>query len=219
VAVLSFLIPVAILGLVAWVVVGFMRLRTAEAFTLATATAFYARVLTIIGLLICLIGLGIVFKALLGFWDLAYSYASNLSYATPCMPAGVGPGCAGPPDNYWTQLRDQDLVMGLTLLVIGVFVALIHFYLTRFLTQLPGGAPTWQTRGSLLALTIPTAAAAIPSAAWGLYLMFSYFILGPAQQSQPWGDPLGSALAFVPAWLFFMRRLMRGLRPPAPPPA
>jgi hypothetical protein len=212
--VLAFLIPGAILGLIAWVVIGFLRVRAAESFTLATATGFYARVLMIIGILMSLTGLGTVFKALFGYLRLAYSYYDNVVYSSP-PPSSCLPGC-GPTPGYLEQQRGQDLVLGLTLLSIGVLLAIAHFYLTRAVTRMPGGAPTWLTRGTLLALTITTALGAIPSAAIGLYQMLTYFILGPAQ-SQPWGDSLGAAIAFVPAWLFVMTQLMRSLRrPPVP---
>jgi hypothetical protein len=215
--VLAFLIPGAILGLIAWVVLGFLRSRAAEAFTLATATAFYARVVMIIGTLMSLTGLGIVFKALFGFLRLAYSYYDNVVYAGPSAPACQAIAGCGPPSGYLEQQRGQDLVLGLTLVAIGFIFALAHYYLARSLTRLPGGAPAWLARSTLLALTITTALGAIPATALGLYQLLTYFILGPSQGGTPWGDNVGAAIAFVPAWLFFMTRLIRSLRhtPPA----
>lgn len=66
-AVLGFLVPLAVLGLIAWAIVGITR-RGGEPFTLATATALYARVLLIVGILMGLtgIGIGIILKALFG---------------------------------------------------------------------------------------------------------------------------------------------------------
>ena len=222
--VLFFLIPGAVLGLIAWVVIGFMRSRAADAFTLATATAFYARVLMIVGALMSLIGLGVVFKALFAYFNLAYSYYGNIAYAVPCAPTANG--CVSPiPDNsYLVTQRSQDLVLGLTLLAIGLVVAIAHFYLARALTRLHGGAPAWLERGTLLALTVTTALGAIPSLAIGLYQLLTYSIIGSSQNTQPWGEAVGAAIAFVPAWLFVMRRLMASLRhpvtaPAAPPPA
>ena len=70
---------------------------------------------------------------------------------------------------------------------------------------------------TVLAFLIP---GAIPSAAIGLYQLLTYFVLGPTPSPQPWGESVGAAIAFVPAWLFIMRRLLHSLHPStAPPPA
>jgi hypothetical protein len=44
--------------------------------------------------------------------------------------------------------------------------------------------------------------------------MLSYFIVGQSQSQQPWGEPLGLAIAFVPAWIYAMTRLVADLRQP-----
>lgn len=206
--VLGFLIPVAVLGLIAWVIVGFTRARGAEPFTLATATALYARVALIAGLVMGLVGVGIIVKAALAFINLAYSYYTPQVYpGKPLIDGGL------PPD-YLTQQRGQDLVLGITLLVIGALVAVAHYYLARAVSGMPGGSPAWITRGTLLAITVVTAIAGIPSAAFGIYQMLSYFIVGTPATQQPWGESLGLAIAFVPAWIYAMMRLVRDLRPP-----
>jgi hypothetical protein len=215
--VLSFLIPVGVLGLIAWIVVGFTRSRTAEAFTLATATAFYARVLFIVGLLMSLTGAGVVIKALIGFINPDYSYY-NYSYVAKGAPPGF-PN-PGPPINFVDQQRSQDLVLGITLIAVGLLVAVAHFFLARAVARMAGGSPTWVTRGTIMALTVTTAVGAIPAAAIGLYQMLSYFIVGSTQGTQPWGDPVGAAIAFVPAWVYVMTLLIRDLRrPPGTPVA
>ena len=229
-AVLSFLIPVAVLGLIAWIVVGF-RSRGAEPFTLATATALYARVLIVAGVLIALTGVGTVLKALIAFINLSYSYFDYSGWTgyAPLGPGAGGSGPLGPALGYLERQRGQDLVLGITLIVIGVLVAVAHLYLARVMAGMVGGSPNWVTRGTLLALAVTTAIGAIPSAALGLYGMLSYFIVGSVQNvvytggspQQPWGEPLGAAIAFVPAWIFVMTRLVRDLRkvPRAPAPA
>jgi hypothetical protein len=77
-----------------------------------------------------------------------------------------------------------------------------------------GGSPSWVTRGALLALTVVTAIAGIWSTAVGLNQLLSYFIIGPSQNQQPWGESVGMAIAFVPAWIYAMTRLVRNLRHP-----
>lgn len=204
-AVLGFLAPLAILGLIAWAIVGATR-RGGEPFTLATATALYARVMQIAGFLMSLIGVGIILKAVFGFMNPAYSYYPTYN--------GYGP-LPVPLSNFDVQQRSQDLVLGITLLVIGALVAGGHLLLGRALAHMPGGSPGWIVRGTLLGLTVMTAVVGIPSAAIGLYQVLSYFIVGaPSQNPQPWGETLGLAIAFVPAWIYLMTRLVHDLRLP-----
>lgn len=188
---LGILIPVAILGLIVWAVVGFTR-RGGEPFTLATATALYARVALIGGILMSLIGVGTIIKAGFGYVNLAYSYYQPYAYAAN----GYAPVCKGsgpcPPDtailtqnSYYEQLRGQDLVLGITLLVIGIVVVVAHLYLARAVAGMAGGSPAWVARGTQLALTVMTAIVGIPSAAFGLYQMLSYFIIGASQSQGP----------------------------------
>jgi hypothetical protein len=122
-----------------------------------------------------------------------------------------------PPTIDLTQERGQDIVLGITLVVIGLLVAVTHYYLARTLASRPAGSPGWVARGTVLALAVTTAVGAIPTAAIGLYGMLSYFVIGAPQAGafgppQTWGDPLGAAIAFVPAWIYVMTRLVRDLR-------
>jgi hypothetical protein len=195
--------------LIAWAIVGVTR-RGGEPFTLATATALYARVLLIGGILMSLTGVGIILKAGFGFINAAYSYYPTYSGYAP-LPTAPG----APPAGFDLQQRSQDLVLGITLLVIGALVAGGHLYLGRAVAHMPGGSPGWIVRGTLLGLTVTTAVVGIPSAAVGLYQVLSYFIVGTSSQSpQPWGETLGLAIAFVPAWIYLMTRLVRALRRP-----
>lgn len=211
-SVLGLLVPLAVLGLIAWAIVGVTR-RGGEPFTLATATALYARVMLIAGVLMSLIGVGIILKAGFGFINMAYSYYTPVAISQLCPP-----NVACPPQSevtFYADQRSQDLVLGITLVVIGVLVAAVHLFLGRAVARMPGGAPGWITRGTLLGLTVMTAVAGIPSAAIGLYQMLSYFIVGASPQNQqPWGEPLGIAIAFVPAWIYVMWRLVDDLKRP-----
>jgi hypothetical protein len=210
---LGFLIPVAVLGLIVWAIVGFTRRGGSEPFTLASATALYARVLVIVGLVMALVGVGTVLKAAFGFLNIAYSYYSPAVYALAPQPGGtVAP--LEPFPSYLEQQRSQDLVLGITLLVVGILVAVAHYFLARAVRHMVGGSPAWVTRGALLALTVVTAIAGIWSTALGLNQVLGYFIIGPSQSQQPWGESLGMAIAFVPAWVYSMTRLVQDLRSP-----
>jgi hypothetical protein len=210
--VLTLLIPLAILGLIAWGIVGVTR-RGGDPFTLATATALYARALLIVGILMSLSGLGIIVKACFGFINMAYSYLPTTMYSGYAPIPPTAPFV--PASGFDTQQRGQDLVLGITLLAIGVLVAGVHLFLSRAVARMPGGSPSWIVRGTLLGLTVMTAVVGIPSAASGLYQMLSYFIVGTSYQyPQPWGESLGLAIAFVPAWIYLMTRLVGDLRGP-----
>jgi hypothetical protein len=165
----------------------------------------------IVGVLMSLVGIGILIKAAIGFINMGYSYYQPMPIADLCPPGG---GCSSQVTFYVDQ-RSQDLVLGITLLAIGVLVAGVHLFLGRAVARMPGGSPGWITRGTLLGLTVMTAVIGIPSAATGLYQMLSYFIVGTSPQNQqPWGEPLGLAIAFVPAWIYVMWRLVDDLRRP-----
>lgn len=210
-SVLGLLIPLAVLGLIAWAIVGVTR-RGGDPFTLATATALYARVMLIASVLMSLVGIGIVLKAAFGFINMGYSYYQPVAMADLC-PAGGG--CPSQVNFFYPDQRSQDLVLGITLLVIGVLVAGVHLFLGRAVARMPGGSPGWITRGTLLGLTVMTAVVGIPSAALGLYQVLSYFIVGTSPQNQqPWGEALGIGIAFVPAWIYVMWRLVADLRRP-----
>jgi len=142
-SVLGFLIPVAILGLIAWVVIGFTKARGAEPFTLATATALYSRVMFIAGVLMSLAGLGIIIKAGFGFITPAYSYFTPMAISQLCPPNAACPSPYQYQFTFYDQQRSQDLVLGITLVGIGVLVAGVHLFLGRAVARMPGGAPSW----------------------------------------------------------------------------
>jgi hypothetical protein len=205
--VLAFLIPCGILALIVWGIVGFTRGRGADPLTLGTGAAFYARVMTIAGTLVALTGVAVLLKVAFAYLNPAYSY---FSYQFAKGVGGPVPVYAGGPSIQ--TMRSQDLVLAITLLVIGAAVVAGHLFLARLVAGMPGGSPPWITRGTILALTVMTALGGIPSAAIGLYLLLTYFVLGGGPTQQPWGDPIGSAIAFVPAWVYFMSRLVGQLR-------
>jgi len=209
-SVLSFLIPTGILGLIVWAVIGFTRGRGGDPLTLGTGAAFYARVLTIAGVLVSLTGVAVLLKVGFGYLNPAFSYYIYSAAEIGKGVAGPLPPGAGPPSA--ATLIGQDLVLAITLLVIGSAVAAGHLFLARLVGGMPGGSPAWITRGTILALTVMTALGGLPAAAFGLYLLLTYFVLGSGATQQPWGDPIGAAIAFVPAWIFFMSRLVGQLR-------
>jgi hypothetical protein len=61
---------------------------------------------------------------------------------------------------------------------------------------------------------VVTAIAGIWSLAIGLNAVLGYFIIGVLQNQQPWGESVGMAIAFVPAWIYSMTKLVQDLRRP-----
>lgn len=140
--VLAVLIPVAVIGLVFWVIVG-MRQRATEPFTLASATALYAHLMVIVTATAALCGGVLLVKVLVGFIDIRYSYSAGF-FSGPTgnlCPSGVPASVCNPPAPDLTPQRAQDLVLGLTLVIVGVVAALAHRALARALRSSPGGHP------------------------------------------------------------------------------
>lgn len=206
---LAVLIPGLIVGAIAWGAVGVLRQRGREDFTLATAAAFYARVLQIAGVLAVLAGLGVLGKLGFSKFDIGYSYFRGLP------PPGVDQGYYGPS---LAQQQGQDLVLAAMLIGIGLLVAGAHWALGRYLAKLAGGSPSWIEGGGTVAVTVLTGLAGILSLIIGGYQALTYFLVGN-QQGMAFGDPLGAAVVFVPAWGVSMLLLMRRIRRPASPPA
>jgi len=85
-SVFGLLIPLAVLGLIAWVDRR-RHPRGGDPFTLATATALYARVMLIVGVLMSLVGIGTILKAGIGFINAAYPTTRRLRSLSSVRPA------------------------------------------------------------------------------------------------------------------------------------
>jgi hypothetical protein len=226
VLVLAVLIPAAVIGLVVWIIVG-MRQRAAEPFTLASATAFYAHVMVILTATVALCGGVLLVKVVFGLINMSYSYSVGFfspSTSNLC-PSGVPASACNPsPQPDFTPQRTQDLVLGLTLIVVGVAVAIAHRALARALRGLPGGRPVWVERGAAVAFTALYGFGAIFGLIAGASALISYFVVpgsssvGPsntfpiASGGQPFGDLVGTAIVFIPAWVVASLSLRRSLR-------
>jgi hypothetical protein len=235
VLVLAVLIPVAVVGLVIWIIVG-MKQRAAEPFTLASATALYAHLMIIVAATAALIGGVLVVKVLAGFININYSYyAGSFSGSSvyPC-PSGAPTSVCNPPQPDFTPQRTQDLVLGLTLVIVGIAAAFAHRALARALRSSPGGRPVWVERGAAIAFTTLYGFGALFGLIAGASALISYFVVPgspisgytsnaypTATGGQPFGDLVGAAIVFIPAWAVVSLSLRRSLKSSAllPPPA
>jgi hypothetical protein len=236
VLVLAVLIPVAVIGLVIWIIVG-MKQRGVEPFTLASATALYAHLMIIVTATAALIGGLLVVKVLAGYINISYSYSGFFSGGSSgnVCPAGVPANVCNPapPQADFTPQRTQDLVLGLTLVIVGVAAALAHRALARALRSSPGGRPLWVERGAAIAFTTLYGFGALFGLIAGASALISYFVVPGSPTSgytnvfsttsggQPFGDLVGAAIVFIPAWAVVSLSLRRSLKSSAllPPPA
>src|SRR5437870_1376547 len=123
-SVLSVLVPVALLGLIAWIAVGIRR-SVVESITLPGGVAFYAHLLTIVAATIALLGVAQAVKVLIGFINLNYSYGSNGLFSSSQCPATL-PGCGSSSTTDFTPQRTNDLALAITLFAVGVALLILH---------------------------------------------------------------------------------------------
>ena len=232
--VLAVLIPVAVIGLVFWVIVG-MKQRAAEPFTLASATALYAQLMIIVTATAALCGGVLLVKVLLGFIDINYSYSAGFisgSSANLCPSGAPASVCNVPPQPDFSPQRTQDLVLGLTLIIVGVVATFAHRALAQAVRRSPGGRPLWVERGGAIAFTTLYGFGALFGLIAGASALISYFVV-PASPTagysnvfpitsgrQPFGDAVGAAILFIPAWVvasMFLRRSLNASALPPPP--
>jgi hypothetical protein len=144
------LLPVMVLGALAWGVVALVRRQAGEPLTLATAVAAYAQVLIIVGVVMALSGVATAVKAGLGYAELGYSYQSYFPpLPPPSFPSVQQPQPLQDEQQRNRHNRDTDLLQGLTLGLIGMLVVGTHLAIARGIRHLRGGAPGWLTRGTV----------------------------------------------------------------------
>lgn len=207
-------LPVLVVGIVVWGVVSTSRQRAHEPFTLATAAAWYTHVLMLAGVVMSMVGAGLAIKSLLGRIVLEYSYSTGTYFGPP----GFDPLYAARRD------RDNDLVLGLTLLGVGLVLALAHRWLASVVASRPGGAPTWVTRGTQVLFVAFAGVVTLIATAVAIYQVISYWLIEPGSEGRTaFGDAVGVAAVFLPVWALSVLALLRQMRrpegqAPVPPP-
>jgi hypothetical protein len=196
-----------ILGAIAWGAVGALRSRGREEFTLATAANFYAQVLIVAGVVVVLSGLALLIKVGLSQIDPAYAYYIP---QPPPPDAPIKGGYYGGPSI--GQQQTQDVILASVLIVAGVLVAVGHWFLSRFVSRLPGATPAWVVRGTVVALTVLLGLVGIFSTIYAVFATLTYFIVGNKQGGMNFADPVGTAIVFMPAWVIAMALLLRQVR-------
>jgi len=223
--VLSVLVPLALIGLIAWIAVG-VRKRADEPFTMASLAALYAALMTIVGVILLLLGVVAGARAAVGFINLSYSYSTPTILGIPTTSGSSSPSCSttgagcSPVSTDFTPQRTDDIVLAITLAGAGILILVIHRLLARGVRHRPGGLPSWVQGGTLLGLLVLTGAAAVFAIVSTAYALVTYFITPSSSTMQgPFGDVVGAAVAFIPAWIVCLIVLLRRQRlsHPVPP--
>ncbi len=197
---LFFLLPLLIFGGLVWGIVAAVRRPAGEPFSVITAISAYAHLFIVVGALMAMTGAATAIKAGLGYANLSFSYETGRPY---------GPTIADRQHD-----RADDLVQGLTLLIVGAGVVAGHTAIARAVRRRRAGSPGWIVRGTPLILALITAVGGLTAAAAGIYELLSYALLAPpgGRGPQPFGNQIGYALAFLPVWLVTVVWLLRGMR-------
>ena len=169
--------------------------RTEYTFT-ACVAGWYAQIMAMVGIIVFTTGLGYLFKSILGYLDLNYSYG-YMSF--PIL------GTLGQPDvAYLEQQRMVDLVVRApSLLVAGPVIYFVFAYLSRSVSTKRVQAPYWVLRGSQLLQTIFLGTVSVLCGILALNLVLGYFLISPTgnQLNVPFGEMFGFALAFTGAFI------------------
>ncbi len=205
---LAILGPSLVVAALVWALIGFRR-RRGEVFNRVTATAFYARVMVVAGSVAAFAGIAVLFKLGISMVSPAYSYYQFVPTEFDLEMGRV----AGP--SIPTQ-QAQDLTLAVSLVGVGILVAVGHEFLARHLKHRPGGLATWIERGSVVVLTVVSGVAALVSVAVLLLSAVAVFYIVqmvnfgnvPEGANLTFGGALGTMLVFSPVFLMSISRLL-----------
>ncbi len=185
----------------------------AEPFSLVRAFAMTASLLILVGAVMAMTGIGTIIKAGIGYGNLEYSYRPETFYR--------GPNTATPADATQQERdiarreseRARDLVRGVTLAVVGGIISGAYLAIARA-AQTPRLQAMRVTRGVGVAFSTLCALVGLIALAVGLYTALQYFLVPPPpdESRDPFGEPIGYAIAFLPVWLCTIPYVLRAVR-------
>jgi hypothetical protein len=192
------LAPLFVVISIVWPVVAIAKEQTARteySFT-ACVAGWYAQIMAMLGIIVFTAGLGYLFKGVIGYLELGYSYGS-VSFQI------VG-ALSQTNTSYLEQQRLVDLVVRTpSLLVAGPVIYFVFAYLSHTVSPRRAHAPYWVLRGSQLIQTIFLGTVSVLCGLLALNLILGYFLISPIgnQLNAPFGEMLGFALAFTGAFI------------------
>jgi hypothetical protein len=161
-----------------------------------SVAGWYAQIMAMVGIVVFTAGIGYLFKSIIGYLDLYYSYGS-MSF--PIL------GVLGQTNvAFLEQQRPVDLVVRVpSLLVAGPVIYFVFANLSRTVSTRGVQAPYWLLRGSQLIQTIFLGTVSVLCGLLALNLILGYFLNSPIgnQSNVPFGEMLGFALAFIGAFV------------------
>jgi hypothetical protein len=220
------LIPAAILGAIALVVVLIVqRARGGTDLTPRNLLRLYLYIASLAGIVVLTIGLASAVN-----WALANAAGNEFIYgsfprpiAAPCPPEAVGKGCVNPSaeqialqrrqqDEQSQRRRDEDLIRGVTFTVFGALFWGAHWIARRGL----GDADTATSalrRGYLMLGTVVFGLSTIVLLPTGLYQALANVLL-PASDNvfRQGADALGGGIVSLPIWLIYLRLVVTEFR-------
>jgi len=196
-AVLS-LVPLFLVIAIVWPIVAIMKQREERSeytFT-ACVAAWYAQIMAMVGIVVFTVGIGYLFKSLIGYLHLGFSYGPA---SFPILDSQGSLSRA-----FLEQQRQVDLlVRAPSFLVGGPVIYFVHASLSCTVSVKHLHAPYWVRRGSQLMQTIFLGAVSTFSSLVALNLLLGYLLIpSPGNQpAAPFGEMLGFALAFIGAFV------------------
>lgn len=190
------LMPLFIIIAVVWPIVAIARHQQQSEYTFtACIAAWYAQVMCMVGIVVFTIGIGYLFKSLIGYLNLGFSYGP-----TPCPLFGLqGPTTGAALEQ---QHKMDLLVRTPSFMIGGPVIYFVHASLSKTVSAQRIQAPSWVMRGSQLLLTIFLGTVSTLSGLIALNLLLSYLLIVPLanQPHVAFGGMLGFALAFIGAF-------------------
>lgn len=209
---MGLLVPLLLLLVVIWAFAAdgnvFRKREDGEPRSLTQTFALTASLLVLAGAVTTLFGVAAVVKAGVGYANLDYSYRHE-QYADQTAAADAVEIVRRASE------RADDLVRGVTLAVVGGILSGAYLAISRAI-RIPPDRAAPVARRMTVAFSALCALVGLIALAIGLYTMLQYFIVPrpPDTPREPWGEPLGIAVAFVPAWLASIPFLLRAVRHP-----
>lgn len=224
--VLSALVALLLVGAIVAIVVG--RRRESAPWTLATFVGLYAYLLFAVGIVMAAIGAATVVRAGLGYVEPEYSYRRSTYFPIRTNTEPKEQFVARE-DERIRRERAADLLRGITLLLVGGIVSAAHAAIARTATRAAGASAAPLAHGTLLVLSALSALVGLITLAIGVYTWLQYLLIAPTenQTREPFGEPIGYAIAFTLIWLATLPSVLRIVRrrpddprtEPAIPPA
>lgn len=213
-AIFGILLPILVLVLLVLLASGVYGLQRGR-LTLASVVHAYSAVVLGVCLVLALSGLALIVKSVsASLAGLDFSYQTTDYPVEHPPPGALRPARPTAMDRATAQARD-DLASGISLVVIGGALGAVHALARTVAARRDTAFAGAIARGFDVALLVVSAAVGLASSAYLLNtLLRRYIVTGaspdPYSAPRP-GGALGFALAFLPVWVIFARRVWRSL--------